>query len=168
LVKLLVSGQPSVGVFSGEGGQFVGGYGMNPDNRLKTAANLSKFWDGHTVKRVRAGDGAIVLPGRRVSLPLMCQPVVAALMLGDPLLANQGLLSRILLSAPDSACGTRFSHKQRQRPESVRDLDAYTDRIYTILKQDLLLADGKKNQLAPRKVALSDASLNFSSLCGSA
>ena len=33
LVKLLVSGQPTVGVFSGEGGVFIGGFGMNPDNR---------------------------------------------------------------------------------------------------------------------------------------
>jgi hypothetical protein len=156
LIRLLAVGQPSLGVFSGEGGQFVGGYGMLQDNKLKTATNLSKFWDGETIKRVRAGDGTLVLPGRRVSLHLMVQSDVAALMLGDALLANVGLLSRILLSAPETTCGTRFFRKQRQRPQTPADLKAYTDRIYAILKQDLPLADGKKNQLDPRRLPLSD------------
>ena len=157
LVRLLAVGQPSVGLFSGEGGQFIGGYGMNQDNRLKTAANLSKFWDGETIKRVRAGDGVMVLPGRRVSFHLMCQPDVAAMMLGDPLLVSQGLLSRILLSAPDSTCGTRFSSKLRQRPDSDREIESYTARIYSILATPMPLADGKQNQLEPRRLPFASA-----------
>ena len=42
-----------MGVFSAEGGQFIGGHGMSEDNRLKTAAALSGVWDGEPIKRVR-------------------------------------------------------------------------------------------------------------------
>ena len=65
LCRLLVSGYPSVGVFSAEGGQFVGGHSMSEDHRLKTAAALSGLWDGAPIKRVRSGDGISILPGRR-------------------------------------------------------------------------------------------------------
>ena len=52
-------------------GQFVGGHGMSPDHRLKTASALSELWDGRPIKRVRAGDGVTILNGRRLegSLP---------------------------------------------------------------------------------------------------
>jgi hypothetical protein len=154
LTKLLAVGQPSCGLFSSECGQFLGGYGMSPDNKLKTAAALSQFWDGLTIKRVRSGDGSIVLPGRRVSLHLMCQPDVAAILLADPLFTDQGLTSRILLSAPDTTCGARFSRLQNQRRESDRDLAVYVDRVYEILTRDLPLATGKRNQLEPRPLPL--------------
>jgi hypothetical protein len=36
LCKLLAIGQPSLGIFSSEGGQFIGGHGMNDENKLKT------------------------------------------------------------------------------------------------------------------------------------
>src|SRR5262249_12606604 len=107
LVKHLVSGQPSIGIFSAEGGQFIGGHGMTDDARLRTAAGLSCIWDGETIRRVRAADGATILPGRRVALHLMAQPDIAAVMLSDPLLLNQGLLSRCLVTAPTSNAGTR-------------------------------------------------------------
>ena len=35
------------------------------------------LWDGEPIRRVRQGDGSIVLPGRRVSMHLMVQPVDA-------------------------------------------------------------------------------------------
>ncbi len=63
LCKLLAVGQPSVGVFASEGGQFIGGHGMSDDNKLRTAAGLSSVWDGEPIRRVRAGDGSIILPG---------------------------------------------------------------------------------------------------------
>jgi hypothetical protein len=53
LVKLLAVGQPSVGLFTDEGGRFIGGYGMSSDNMLKTAAGLSVLWDGKAIDRVR-------------------------------------------------------------------------------------------------------------------
>jgi hypothetical protein len=41
---MVAAGQPSLGLFSAEGGQFIGGHGMNEDNKLKTAAGLSCAW----------------------------------------------------------------------------------------------------------------------------
>ena len=61
----------SLGLFSAEGGQFVGGHGMSADHRLKTAAGFSEIWDAVTIKRVRAGDGTVVLPGRRLAMHML-------------------------------------------------------------------------------------------------
>jgi hypothetical protein len=69
LIRLLLEGQPSMGLFTDEGGRFLGGHGMNTDNQLKTAAGLCELWDGKRVTRVRSGDGAIGLYGRRLSMP---------------------------------------------------------------------------------------------------
>jgi len=55
LVKALADGWPSMGIFSNEGGRFVGGHGMNQDNRLKTASGLSELWDGAPISRTRGG-----------------------------------------------------------------------------------------------------------------
>ena len=49
LVKYLARGQPSVGLFSDEGGRFVGGNAMNRDNLLKTLAGLSSLWDAKPI-----------------------------------------------------------------------------------------------------------------------
>jgi hypothetical protein len=63
----------SLGIFSAEGGQFLGGYGMLPDRKLKTAATMSELWDGRGMRPLRAADGLTNLFGRRFSLHLMIQ-----------------------------------------------------------------------------------------------
>lgn len=68
VVKLLSTGQPSLGIFSDEGGRFFGGHAMNRDNQIKTIGGLSSLWDARPVNRSRAGDGSMVLYGKRVSL----------------------------------------------------------------------------------------------------
>ena len=44
LLKYFEDGGPSLGIFSDEGGQLLGGSGMSHENRLKTAAGFSKLW----------------------------------------------------------------------------------------------------------------------------
>jgi Protein of unknown function (DUF3987) len=158
LVKQLSSHSPSLGIYSSEGGQFVGGYGMNEENRLRTAAGLSAFWDGEPARRVRAGDGASVFPGRRLAAHLMVQPDVANLLLQDRLLASQGLLSRLLVTAPKSASGTR--HPRPEKPETAETLRAYGRCLLDILEKPLPLAPGKANELAPRALPLSADAAN--------
>jgi len=131
LFRLLRDGPHSVGVFSNEGGQLLGGYALNDDNRLKTAAGLSDGWDGKPWKRVRGGDGLTLLPHRRVTLNLMVQPLVAAPLLGDTLLRDQGLLSRILVCAPRPASGTRFW--KDPQPHSHQALATYAQRMLDLL-----------------------------------
>jgi len=153
LCKLLWIGQPSIGLFATEGGQFIGGHGMADDAKLRTASGLSDAWDGIPIKRVRAVDGSIVLPGRRVSMHLMSRPAVADLLFRDALLADQGLLSRLLVTAPDSAAGTRFQHDEQSSTE--RDLKRYGARLLDILETPMPLAPGKVNELDPRLLPLS-------------
>lgn len=157
LCRLLQLGQPSVGVFSSEGGQFVGGFGMNEENRLKTAAALSGIWDGDPIRRVRAGDGVIILYGRRVSLHLMLQPGVAARLLGSGELVDQGLFSRFLVSAPDTTAGTRFWREPEASAGTA--LQDYQGRIRDILEAPLPFVPGKLNELQPRQLGLAPAAL---------
>jgi hypothetical protein len=151
MCKLFVTGHPSLGLFSTEGGQFIGGHGMNEENRLKTA--MSSLWDGQPIRRVRAGDGSSVLPGRRFATHLQMQPAVADLLFGNSLLAEQGLLSRHLAVFPDRATGTRF--QQIEGPQVDRDLKRYGAILLGILEQPLPLVPGKRNELDPRRLPLS-------------
>ncbi len=107
LYKLLQNGRPSIGLFSDEAGSFIGGNGMNDENRLKMSAGLSSLWDGKGLDRTRAGDGASSLPGRRVCGHLMAQPAVAAKLFSDALIIDQGLTSRFLPVFPQTTRGTR-------------------------------------------------------------
>lgn len=152
--RLTATGLPALGIYSAEGGAFIGGFGMSADHRLKTAAGLSSLWDGDPVKRVRAGDGASILAGRRLSMHLMAQPDVAWQMINDEMLISQGLMSRILVSAPPSAAGTRFFTKPS--PAAEANLARYHEDLAALLAATLPLARDTQNELQPRKLPLSD------------
>lgn len=153
LQKLFVEARPSMGLFSDEGGVWLGGYGMNDDNRLKTAAALSEFWDGKPIKRVRAGEGLTLLVGRRLSFHMMIQPEIAAKLLGNGELRGQGLLSRLLVAAPKSLAGTRF-HRALQ-PETEDNLFQFNRRIYGIMSRPLPM-DPETFELQTRAVEMTD------------
>jgi hypothetical protein len=147
VTKLLADGWPSLGIFTAEGGQFIGGHGMSDDAKLRTAAGLSCTWDGEPIKRVRAADGVTVLPGRRLAVHLMAQPDVAAVMLNDPLLSGQGLLSRMLVTAPGTSSGKRMWREPSSTTESA--LKKYVEHLLNILERPLPLAAGSTNTLEP-------------------
>jgi hypothetical protein len=152
MCKHLAIGQPTIGIFASEGGQFIGGHGMRDESKLLTAAGLSAVWDGNPIKRVRAGDGTMILAGRRLALHLMVQPDVADILFRDPLLADQGLLSRLLVTAPESVAGSRIWREER--PESDRDLKRYGARLLSIFGAPLPLSSGRTNELEPRPLPL--------------
>jgi hypothetical protein len=153
LCKLFASGHPALGIFATEGGQFIGGHGMADDAKLRTAAGLSNAWDGKPIRRVRSGDGATVLPGRRLSMHLMAQPAVADILFRDALLADQGLLSRLLVTAPDPTAGRRLWREPR--PEADAAIKRYSARLLDVLEAPLPLAAGKTNELEPRRLPIS-------------
>jgi hypothetical protein len=132
LFRLVREGPRSVGIFSAEGGQLVGGFAMSDEQRLRTAAALSAGWDGAPWKRIRGGDGLTVLHNRRVSLNLMVQPRVAMRLLSDEELRDQGFLWRILITAPSAASGTRLWRDPR--PESEKALSRYTEGLLALLR----------------------------------
>jgi len=157
LCKLYLTGRPAIGLFSDEGGHFVGGHAMSEDARLRTAAGLSSLWDGAPIKRVRAAMGeSYVLPGRRLAMHLMLQPKIASELLSDPILKDQGLLSRMLVTYPKSTAGTRFG--KEANPHTQAALDGFTRVIGQILRCKPVTTVSKRNELTPRHLQFDKAS----------
>jgi hypothetical protein len=94
-----------------------------------------------------------------VSLHLMAQPGIAELLLADPLLAEQGLLSRLLVTAPATMAGQR--RWREPKPASHAALAHYRARLLDLLRHPLPRAldqrtgAAKPNELAPRALPLS-------------
>jgi hypothetical protein len=153
LAKLLIDGQPSVGIFASEGGVFIGGHGFSEEAKLRTAAGLSLLWDDGRLTRVRASEGATALAGRRVALHLQAQPDVAARVFSDPMLADQGLLSRILVIAPDTRQGQRFW--KDISPETDDAAKRYVEYVNRLFRRRMPLKEGTRNELQPRPLPLS-------------
>jgi hypothetical protein len=153
LSKLLAVGLPSIGAFTDEAVLVFGGHGMTKETTARTAGTLCKLWDSGTLDRIRAGDGATKVYGRRLAMHLMAQPVIAELALSDDVLSGQGFLARCLLAWPQSTAGTRT-----YVAESLRD-DAAMIRYTAILAArhalPLPIAEGERNELAPRALRLS-------------
>lgn len=151
LTRLYANGSPSLGIFSDEGGQFLGGFAMSKDNRQKTLAALNNLWGGAAIKRTRAGEPAISLHNRRLAMHLMVQPGVARAFMADPMGDDTGFLPRFLMTEPPSTIGSRFQRDVRRDEAS---LDAFTDRLKNILKTEMPM-DEETRALQPRKLALS-------------
>lgn len=154
LAKLYYEGQPSLGLFSDEGGQFIGGHAMNPDNRLKSVAAFNKLWHGDPIQRTRAGDGSYTLHGRRLAGHILAQPEAVQSLLNDPIARETGFLARFLVTQPTSTIGTRLSSKMRQ---DYGALDRFEARLLRILRTPMPMNPDTR-ELTPRRLALrSDA-----------
>lgn len=151
LTRLYATGQPSLGIFSDEGGQFLGGHAMNSDNRQKTLAALNDLWQGNPIRRTRAGDGHAALYGRRLAVHLMVQPSVARAFMADPMAADTGFLPRFLICEPPSTIGTRL-HRHAQRDPAA--LEAFGTRLRAILDTPMPM-DEQTRALSPRLLPLS-------------
>lgn len=135
LVKSLQHGWPSTGIFSDEGGRFLGGYAMSEDHRLKTMAGLSSLWDGRPITRTRGSDGHVTLYGRRVAMNLLVQPAVADVLFGNRLAHEQGFLSRCLVSRPLSPLGDqKYVERDHTEDPAYR---RYFARLMDILETEL-------------------------------
>ncbi|THH38660.1 DUF3987 domain-containing protein [Aliishimia ponticola] len=151
LTRLFAEGQPSLGIFSDEGGQFLGGHAMNSDNRQKTLAALNDLWQGNPIRRTRAGDGQTTMYGRRLAVHLMVQPGVARSFMADPMAVDTGFLPRFLICEPMTTIGTRLYCDVQ--PDS-RGLTAYSNRLRAILDSALPMDDDTR-ALVPRELPLS-------------
>jgi hypothetical protein len=151
LTKLFAHGQPSLGLLSDEGGKFLGGHGMNADNRQKTPASLNSLWQGNRIKRTRGGDGHVTLYGRRLAVHLMAQPVAAQGFMADPLAEGTGFSARFLLSEPPTTIGTWRHAKARHDPAA---LAAFGARLREILETTLPMFE-ETRELRPRTLPLS-------------
>ncbi len=130
LTRLYTEGQPSLGLFSDEGGQFLGGHAMKSENRTKTLTSLNDLWQAHPIKRTRGGDGSITLYDRRLAVHLMAQPLVISNFMSDPITSDSGFLPRFLISYPASTIGTRF---QENIKFDTAALEVFTNKLNHIL-----------------------------------
>jgi hypothetical protein len=142
----------ALGPFSSEGGQMTGGHGFGPDHRLKTAATLSSLWDGTGIRRLRAGDNITDLPGRRLAVHLMIQPDAATVFLSEPILRDQGFLSRLLIAAPETLAGTRAWKEPADH--LYREMRRYVVAILDLLERRAEAANQAGNELTPRVLEL--------------
>ena len=146
--------RPWAGVFTSEGGLFVGGHAMNEENKMRMAAMLNALWDGAPIRRTRVLTGFAFLPGRRLSAHLMMQPSVAVKLMGDDMLDDMGLLARCLTVEPESTIGSRMF---RDTPEAAAYyLGDYHYRIGQLLRRPPRTREDDDRILDPRVIELSD------------
>jgi putative DNA primase/helicase len=104
----MLRAQSHVGVFTGEGGELLGGHSLREDRRSAGLAWFLKAWGAETLDSLTRGDGLSILLGRRVAMHAMVQPVLLRSLLADPLAQGQGFLARCLVSEPGTLAGTRL------------------------------------------------------------
>lgn len=152
LTRKFAEGQPSLGIFSDEGGQFLGGFAMSSDNRQKTLAALNDAWQGNPIRRTRQGEGSFTLHGRRLAVHLMVQPGVARDFMADPMADDTGFLARFLMCEPTSTIGTRLHALTRTDDAAV---NAFGRRLCEILNTAMPMEPFTR-ALVPRRLPLSD------------
>lgn len=150
LTRKFAEGMPSLGIFSDEGGQFLGGFAMSTDNRQKTLAALNDLWQGNPIRRTRQGEGSFTIHGRRLAVHLMVQPGVARDFMADPKADDTGFLPRFLICEPASTIGTRLHAQTRHNPAPV---ETFTQRTRAILETPLPM-DPDTRALEPRRLSL--------------
>jgi hypothetical protein len=150
ITRKYLEGQPSLGIFSDEGGQFLGGYAMSQDNRQKTLAALNDLWQGNPIQRTRQCDGSFTLFGRRLAIHLMVQPGVARAFMADPMTGDTGFLPRFLICEPKSTIGTRLHALARTDGAA---LAVFSERLREAFERPLPM-DRETRELTPRLLTL--------------
>lgn len=125
----------SVGLFSDEGGTFLGGHSMRQENVKATLGKLNHLWDGSPIDRIRKGkdDGEIdVLYGKRLSAHLLIQPKLARELFDNEYAKSQGFLARCLTCEPKSKIGERDFLYSFSVPE---ELTGFRKRVRELLEK---------------------------------
>jgi hypothetical protein len=152
MIRNLIHGRPSQGIFMSEGGTFFGGYAMGKEQRLRTSTMLSAVHSGEPISQTRV-TGRHSANSRRLSAHIQAQPEVVRDFVGDEMLQAQGLLQRFLMSEPPSRIGSRLytSHDISRDPA----YQAYIAQMNALLA--LQLPTDEDGDLIPRTIGLSEA-----------
>ena len=153
IIRQFREGMPSLGLFSDEGGKFLGGYAMQSENRMATMAALNDAWQGAPIRVSLSGEGSYTLYGRRLSSHLMVQASVARAFMSDPMAGDIGLLPRFLICDPETTMGTRFQSRVREDPQTIQ---AFGGRLTELLETPLPM-DPETRELQPRVIPLAPA-----------
>ena len=110
----------------------VGGHGMRPENKAKTAGELNRLWDHGEISVMRGTSGRIQLFDRRLTAHLMIQPTVVQDALTDVVLMDSGFWPRFLLAWPEPA----KPRKMRPfRPETIPEIRQFWQRCTELLPE---------------------------------
>jgi hypothetical protein len=152
MIRNLIHGRPSQGIFMSEGGTFFGGYAMGKEQRLRTSTMLSAVHSGEPISQTRV-TGRHSANSRRLSAHIQAQPEVVRDFVGDEMLQAQGLLQRFLMSEPPSRIGSRLY----TRHDISRDpaYQAYIAQMNALLARPL--PTDEDGDLIPRTIELSEA-----------
>jgi hypothetical protein len=150
LRDLFVRGCSSLGLCTDDGADFLGGHAMQKDKEKNTIATLSRLWEAASWDIVRAGGVTHKLTGRRLSMHLMIQPMIAAELFNNELYRSQGILSRVLMAHPPSLSGSRYH--QEIDPKHYANLQRFDAHLYDILSTMPVTAKHNRSELAPRRL----------------
>jgi hypothetical protein len=157
LFRIYQHGRPSLAMLCDDAATFLGGHSLKAEQKAGTTANLCRAWDGSKLERIRGGDGVTVLYDRRLACHLMVQPGVAAGFLSDHQFADQGLLARFLVSAPQGRAGTRIRDDDAYQAlayNAALDLEDYNTAIASLLRQPVRWKDENDRTLGVELDAL--------------
>jgi len=130
----LERGPCSQGVFTDEAAAILGGYGMSPEQRGKTASVYSRLWDRGHLSVSRATGARVERFGLRVAMHWLVQPAPATESMQDPMLSSLGFWPRFLLAWPEPAA-PRLARPFV--PESSPAIKAYWERCQELLAMPL-------------------------------
>ena len=139
-IARLLKCQSTVGVFSAEGGEMLGGHSLRDERRMSGMSFYLKAWSAETLDSLRGGEGLSVLLGRRICLHVLVQPVILSNLLADPLAQGQGLLARCLIAQPETLAGSRLYRDCD--PLANAAVIRFNKRIESLLLREPLCWDG--------------------------
>ena len=153
-LHMMLRTQSHVGVFTGEGGELLGGHSLREDRRSAGLAWFLKAWGAETLDTLTRGDGLSILLGRRVSMHAMVQPVLLRGLLIDPLAQGQGFLARCLVSEPGTLAGTRMFNAWNASEDKA--VAAFHNAMKFLLsKKPRVHQSGEGHELDTRSITLS-------------
>jgi len=106
MVVGLISRCPAQFLLALEGASLLGGHAMSRDNLSRFLGNVASLFSGEPLTRTRVEEHHYA-QGRRLSVLLFSQPIVAMDFLSSDLVMQQGMGNRFLYSQPPSLLGTR-------------------------------------------------------------
>ncbi len=106
LIVGLIMRCPAQFLLALEGASLLGGHAMSRDNVSRFLGNVASLFSGEPITRTRV-DEHHYAQGRRLSVLLFTQPIVAMDFLSSELVMQQGMGNRFLYSQPPSLLGTR-------------------------------------------------------------
>lgn len=144
----VIGGVQNIGLYNDDGASFLGSYSMQKEQAQATAGLLSQWWGARPSNKTMSGRNVGRMDNYRFSCNLSIQPGIATQMFGNETFKAQGILTRFLMSWPDSEGlhGTRLS--EDPDPADQAAIDQFTQYAYSWFARPLPV-DPETKKLKP-------------------